>query len=51
MLDLNYELDFIIGGSILKTSLKEHLEINNISPERTIEIEYILQNPKPEPEK
>lgn len=44
------EFEFLIDGEILRTVLKEHLELKNISTENVLEIEYVERLPAPKPQ-
>ncbi|BFU19100.1 NLE domain containing protein [Entamoeba histolytica HM-1:IMSS-B] len=42
--------DFIVGGEFLRTTLQEHLKEKNIPIESTVDIEYTVALPAPQPE-
>lgn len=46
----NIEFDFLINEKLLRTPLTEHLTEYSISNEVTVDVEYIIRNPAPEPE-
>lgn len=44
------EFDFLVFGEILRVPLIEHLQERNVSSEATIDVEYVVRTPAPEPE-
>ncbi|XP_022904368.2 ribosome biogenesis protein WDR12 homolog [Onthophagus taurus] len=44
------DFDFLVCGELLRTPLNEHLQERNVSIETTVEIEYLLRTPAPQPE-
>lgn len=44
------EFDFLVNEEFLKLSLKEHLELKQISSESVVDVEYIESLPAPEPQ-
>lgn len=44
------QFDFLVLGEILRVPLIEHLQERNVSTESTVDIEYVVRTPAPEPE-
>lgn len=44
------EFDFIVAEKLLRCPLQEHLSEHGLSTELTVDVEYIIKNPPPEPE-
>lgn len=40
--------DFLLSGTLLYTSLADHIQVHSLSTEATLEIEYVLAVPPPE---
>lgn len=44
------DFDFLVLGELLRVNLIEHLKERGISTEATIDVEYVLRTPAPEPQ-
>ena len=44
------EFDILINSELLRVSLIEHIQEKGISVENVVEVEYLVQQPPPEPQ-
>lgn len=49
-LESSVQFDFLVSGQFLRVPLIEHCETLNVPIEDTVEIEYLVRTPAPEPQ-